>query len=377
MPNVALHNLLGTTTVTRAISRIKTPISRMQRFFGMQIGGNATNPVGGRTAGWDIMDRTRTIATGRPPMSGPANAAPQSIGHVTAQMARFHEKILLHEEKLFRTRPLGGQFGSVDNRGQRYVTQQEAYLAQRFANAREFMVSRMCRGAFYLKQSGENWIPTDTAGSPASMKVDYRVPTDHFAQLDIGGGGNIITAAWDVTSTKILSHILNLNAKAEEEHGWPIRHIWLTGSMWENVLNNDEIQSIGGSSNTVFSTFTPSGETSVEGIEDTGFRGVLRAIPWLTWHVYDAGLTVDGTFTKIIPNDKVIIVPDPTPDLFEYYEGSEIVARNVMDPGVEQVGFSAWTTRVIDPAGFELKAVDNGLPVVYVPKAIYFPTVDF
>lgn len=373
MPNVALHNLLGTATVTRAISRIKTPMSRLQRFFGMQIGGPATNPVGGSSTSWDIFDRTRLIATARAPVAGPANIAPQLIGHGTAIMARFHEKIMLQEAKLFRTRPLGGNFGEIDDRGQRYVTAQERHLAQRFANAREFMVSRMLRGGFYVRPSGNDWIPTDSSANGAFF-VDMKIPSAHrTGQLNIGG--NLIDAVWSTTSNDILGQLLAINAKMEELHGFPLRHIWCNSGIWEYALNNSGFQSVGGSANQVFTTFAPSGERSEEGIEDTGFRGVIRAIPWLTWHVYDAGLEVDGTYTKFFPDGQVAFLPDPDPTVFEFHEGSEVVAENVMDPGAERTGFTAWTTRVIDPAGFDLKALDSGIPVVYVPKAILWGTV--
>jgi hypothetical protein len=379
MANVSLHQLLGTTVVTRAISRIKTPMSRLQQFFGMQPGGPAVNPVGGSMAGYDIFDRTRRIATGRPPFAGPANRAPQAIGHITLQMYRTHEKILLHEAKLFRTRPVGGNFGDVDSRGQRYVTQQEAYLAQLFKNHREFMVSRMLRGQFYVKLDGDDWIPTDTSGADR-MTVDFRIPAANKGKLPSFSSdvvGDVITATWSNAGTDILLHLLNINAAFEEHHGYPLRHAWCPSQVWNAIMANTKIQTVGGSANTVFTTFQPTGLTNEEGIADTGFTAVLRAVPWLTWHVYDAGLEVDGTYTKFLPNDRCVLLPEPSPDIFEFYEGSEIVAENVMDPGSERMGLSAWTTRVIDPAGFELKALDIGMPVPYIPKAIVYAQVIF
>lgn len=377
MASVSLQNLLGTATVTRAISRIKTPMSRLQRFFGMQIGGPAVNPVGGQSATWDIFDRTRQIATGRAPAAGPANIAPQKVGQGATIFPRFHEKMTLQEAKIFRTRPIGGQFGEVDDRGQRYVLRQQEHLAQRFANAREFMVSRMLRGGWYLKPSGNDWIPTDSS-SGGGFFVDLQVPSGHrTAQLDVDGGGDLLTATWNTTSNDILSQILGINSKMEELHGYPLRHIWCNSNTWQYALNNSGFQAIGGSANQVFTTFTPSQETSIEGIQDTGFTAVIRAIPWLTWHIYDAGLEVDGTYTKFFPDQWAAFLPDPSPEVFEYLEGSEVVAENVMDAGTERTGFAAWTTRVIDPAGFDMKAVDSGLPVPYIPKAILWGDVVF
>lgn len=374
--NVTVPQLLGTATVTRAVSRIKTPMQRLQSFFGMLPGGPSANPVGGRQAIWDIMDKTRTIATGRPPVAGPANIPLQKIGQGSAPMFRASEKLLLEEERIFRTRPLGGNFGDVDTRGQRYVAQQEAYLGQRFSNLREFMVSRMLRGEFYIKiNNGDELTVTDTAGS--NIKVDFLIPAGNKSQLNITGSGNTISATWSNAGTPIVDNIMALNAAFEQAHGFPLRHVWCDSVIWGYVMNNTQVRNLGGSANTVFSQFTPTGLTNVEGIQDTGFTGVLRAIPWLTFHVYDAGLDVDGTFTKFFPSTNAAFLPDPDSRIAEMYEGSEIVAENVMDPGTERYGMAAWTTRVIDPAGFELKAVDNCLPVLYVPKAVGWGTVSF
>lgn len=375
MATVALHQLLGSVTVTRAISRIKTPLSRFQTFFGMQPGGSATTDIGGKNFGYDIFNRTRAIATGRPPGTGPASRAPQVVGHVSAAAYRAHEKMLLEEERIFRTRPLGGNWGEVDERGQRYVTRQEGHLAQLFRNNREFMVSRMCRGSFMVKIQGESWIPVDTGGH---FTVDFQVPSGNKSQLNMLGGGDIINVSWaTVASADIPMDCLQINAAFEQLHGRPLRHVWINSTLLGSVLANTALQNLAGTANRVFTSFNPSGVPGPDGIEDTGFTVVFEGLPWVTWHVYDGGLDVDGTFTKFIPDTAAIFLPDPSPDWAEFYNGSEVVAENVMSAGDVRYGLSAWTTRVIDPAGFELKSLDIGLPVLYIPNCIAYGTVVF
>jgi hypothetical protein len=59
-------------------------------------------------------------------------------------------------------------------------------------------------------------------------------------------------------------------------------------------------------------------------------------------------------------------------------EGSEYVRENVtVSQMSERYGMAAWATPVIDPSGVELKMLDNCLPVVYEPFAIYFADVVF
>lgn len=373
MANVALHQLLGTMTVTRAISRIKTPMSRLQTFMGMQPGGPANVDQGGDKFGYDIFDKTRAIAMGRPPGTGPATRAPKSIGHVTVSAYRAHEQILLQEAQIFRTRPIGGQWGDVDVRGQRYVTKQEEYLSQLFRNHREFMVSRMLLGGFQILIQGDNWIPVDSGGT---FSVSYQVPATNLTKLNMTGGGDIIGASWATTaSTDIPGNLLQINAAFEQQHGRPLRHLWCNSVVYAAMLKNAALISLAGSANTVFSTYEPTGITSDEGIQDTGFTAVFRGVPWLTVHVYDGGLDVNGTYTKFFDDTHALFLPDPSPDWAEWYNGSEIVAENVADPGSERFGLSAWTTRTIDPAGFQMKALDVGIPVLYVPKCIAYGSV--
>lgn len=372
---VALHQLLGSMTVTRAISRIKTPMSRLQTWMGMQPGGPANVDQGGDKFAYDIFDKTRAIATGRPPGTGPATRAPQKIGHVTVSAYRAHEQVLIQESQIFRTRPLGGQWGDVDIRGQRYVTRQEGYLAQLFKNHREFMVSRMLRGGFDILIKGDDWIPVDSGGT---FSVSYQIPAGNKSQLNMTGGGNIIDVTWATTaSADIPKHCLMINAAFEELHGRPLRHLWCNSTVYALMLKNAALQALAGSANTTFSTYEVTGLRSEEGIEDTGFTVVFRGMPWLTVHVYDGGLDVNGTFTKFFGDTVALFTPDPSPDWAEWYNGSEIVAENVMDPGSERYGLSAWTTRTIDPAGFQMKALDVGIPVLYVPKCVAFATVVF
>jgi hypothetical protein len=373
--SVSIHQLLGAQRVTRAISRIKTPLSRFQTWMGVQPGGPFSSDQGGDKFGYDVMDRTRMLAMGRPPGTGPATRAPNILGHITVSAYRAHEKMILLESRIFRTRPLGGQYGDVDTRGQQYVTKQEEFMSQLFRNNREFMVSRALRGKFDVKISGDNWVPVDTGSGHFS--VDFKIPAGNKTQLDMLGAGSIIDATWANAATNIPLHCLKINAAFEQLHGIPLRHIWINSTGLNNVMNNTKMQALAGTANRVFESFVPTGIVGPDGIEDTGFTVRFNALPWLTWHVYDGGLDVDGTFTKFIGDTHAIFLPDPSSTIWEWYNGSEVVKENVMAPGDERYGLQAWVTSVIDPAGFELKGLDIGMIVPYIPKAIGFGTVVF
>lgn len=372
-----LQEILSPSVVNRVISRIKTPQSRLQNFFGMQLGGPNSNPIGRRYFSWDIFDKTRTMAKMRAPGTGPATGAAQTVGRVTGVFPRVHEEIRLDYERLHNLRALGRPAGEIDQMGLNYITRQEEFLAQRFANFREFMVSRMLKGSFDILQDGDDWLPVDTANG--TISVNYQVPAGNLNQLNMTGAGNIINGRWDNGTTSIFTHLVNINQAMEQLTGRPLRHIWTDSTMWQHVLTNTQIHDIGGTANTVFAEYQKVDERGPDGLPVNEFVGVLRAIPWLQWHIYDAGLDIASaggatTFTRFFDstNGEVSFLPDPGPDWVEMLIGSEPVIDAYGAPAVERFGFYAWTFTNIKPASIELIAVDNSIPAVYVPKAIAY-----
>lgn len=380
---VTLHQLFQTPTITRVVSRIKTPLSLFQQFLGQLPGQGAHDSVSGRHVGWDIFDATRLMAKGRPPGNGPATVSPKRVGHVSSVAYRAHEKIHLAQEQIFRTRPLGAQFGNVDVRGQSYINRQTTFLTQRFRNNREFMVSRMFRNGFGVKLSGEDWIPVERGDANALFTVDYQIPSTHINQLDMGTGSNIIGASWHLAATDVIGDVLAINKAMERTNGRPLRHVWIDSTTFGYLLNNTGLQTIGGSAFRVFESLSSRQMRSTEGVPDSGFDVIFRALPLQTFHIYDAVLANDdlapgsaedttANTSQLVPTDYAIFMPEPDPSWQGWIDASEVVAENIMDPGREQFGFHSWTTRVIDPAGWELKMLDNGLPALYVPKSVAY-----
>src|SRR3954471_12305691 len=106
-----LQEVLSPSVVNRVISRIKVPQSRLQNFFGMQLGGPNNNPIGRRIFSWDIFDKTRSIAPMRAPGTGPGTVVKQSVGRVTGTFPRAHAEVRLDYEVLHNLRSLGRPAG--------------------------------------------------------------------------------------------------------------------------------------------------------------------------------------------------------------------------------------------------------------------------
>jgi hypothetical protein len=394
---ITVQQLFQTPTITKVIQQIASPLSLFQQFYGMTPGATASQSVSGRYVGWDIVNPTRSIAKGRAPMTGPATVSRKPIGNVMAQVYRMHEKTLILQEEVFRVRPPGSAIGTVDLRGQSYVRRQIDFLTQKFRNSREFMVSRMFRGGWGVKLEGEDWVPVEYGDSTAVFNVDMQLPSTHKDYLAMGTGANIITESWDDPAADIIGQLLTLDMASERESGRPLRHIWITGSTFKYLLNNTGLQTGAGTAYRVFESLRArESNMQVNGdkFPDSGFDVVFRALPLHTFHVYNGGLILDQTsgvtessettpnqrsasyYNLLVPSNKAIFTPEPG-SWCGWVEGSEVVAENLMDPGKEVFGFHPWTTRVIDPPGWELKVLDNGLPVLYEPYAVAYGTVIF
>jgi hypothetical protein len=361
---VATSQLLAPKTIQKAISQLDLPGTSLQTLFGWGLGGSNVASQGGRNFSYDVFNIARSIATGRVPMQTLAVTKPQSVGSVSATFPRAAEKIQLFDEELLNRRPLGGPNAGVD-RGEQFVTRQEAYLAQRFANLIEFQTAAMLRGSYSYTSDGDLLRHGFSGGETT---VSYQVPAGNLDQLNMLGGGNILAADWATSTTDIPAHLHSINAAMIQLTGMGLAHVIVTSTGWQHIVNNQAVQDQGGSAGPVFDSLrrTSAGE----------FTATLRSLPWLTFHVIDYGLEIyDGsseTFTKLIEDDHAAFVPEPAPRWVQYLEGSEFVTEGPNGPKHERLGFYAWSFPTHDPSGWELCAVFNGIPALYTPSAIAY-----
>ena len=189
---VSSRELFSAPVVTKVIKQIATPYDRLQRFFGLTMESNTVEERRGRDFAWDIMNPPRTLAQVRSPISGPASRAPIASSMNFARCPRLHEKVTLLDDMVYNQRQLGQGPDMVDRSGQAYVARQQNMLAQRFKNAREFMVSRLFKGGFGVTVSGQDWSLSEKGGGSNVYDVDYKLPASNQDQLNINGDGACI-----------------------------------------------------------------------------------------------------------------------------------------------------------------------------------------
>jgi hypothetical protein len=384
---VTIHEMTKTPFVLGVFSRLKAAGLALSDFYGIGPGKAPTEVSPRRSLVYDIYNTTRTMTHARSPYVGPGKSSPQKIGQSTAHALRLYEAIPLMYEKIFQTRPLGAQIGEIDATGQAYIARQQKYLAQRFMNAMEFMVSRMFRGGFSILIDGDDWKLREKGSG--TVDVEYNLPAAHKSQLAVGGAAgssDVIDASWDDPTTNIVQQLLNLNKASERISGYVQKHIWINSTTYGQLLNNEQLRDIRGTANRIFDSQTGRTIKTTEDARESGFQVIFGAIPQFTFHIYDAvsHVTVDKDSTTAselslyIPDNIALITPEP--EMGGWYglaTCTEPIRENDISDVIYPNGLHSWSYPTNDPPGFEQRVIWNGVPLLYNPYAHFYATVIF
>ena len=360
--------ILTSVRILKLVSRQKKAINPIAKFLGINIGGENRITIGGRKTSYDIFSNTRRIASGRAPGVSNARRKPQVVGNVDVVFPRSAETIPLLDETLLNFRNLGGPGeGQLSASAENYITKQEVYLGQRFENIIEFQAAAMLRGQYVFVVQNDDLFHSF---SGTGHTIDFKIPAGNKTGLNMLGGGNIIDGPWSTSSTDILSQLHAINAAMQQLYGEGLSHILCNSTVWVNALQNDSLKNVAGSANRVFE------EQLVDG--NRQFTARLHAAPWITWHIMDHVLDTgtSDTKTKMLPDGFASFLPEPSSEWVQYMDGSEIVTEGPNGVRDERTGFYPYAYPTHDPSGWDLCAVSNGLPALYVPNAIAFGNVE-
>jgi hypothetical protein len=387
--SITLEQALRHPFVLNVISRITAATNPLQAHFrvGMDAPADPVMPAGIRAVSYDIFDHTRQLASLRAPEAGPKRVRRQRIGVGSGYLHRSYEAMSVTYEQIASLRPLGSPIGTLDKNGQSYVVKQIAYQTDRFRNLREWILSRMFRGGYYITLDGDDHYVSDSSGT---IQVDFKHPSENRSQLAAGdAGANIIDSPWNDPSTDIVTQILNLNKAAMRRTGLPIEEIWVNSTTIGQLVNNTTLQAQGGAAFRVWETAEWKDVASISDVPQR--RGLLemrfRAIPWIVFYVCDSVLATPTTQAEnhpvastevdlLIPNDRALMTPRPGSWLTRA-TGTEIIQRTLMSAPEPVVGFQTWQRPTLDPYGKELLFIDNFFPVPQIPAAWYYATVNF
>lgn len=383
MAGSAILSILTPSVVTKIVSTIRAPGSILSRYFGWNVGGANVGNVQGRTYTYDIYDFVRDVARGRIPGSSNNAIAMNPVGNVSISLARSGEKVALDYNTLLQIRTLGENAGVRDVAGKRYIERQAKTLRQRQDNFREFVAAgALCNGGsygFYIVN--DDMIPTFS--STANILVDHKIPAANkligaaFAPgLVLDGTTNLVDASWAVASTDIPGQLQAIDAGLQGQAGNPLKHIIVNFSVWKNVIANDKVRALAGTSNRPFASWTNTGMKLPDGTDAGVFSAVLEGLPQYEWLICNSKIklaTTSGTTladTRVVQDDYVTFMIENDNMWIQMIEGSEIVKDNDLAPPVEREGFYSWLLEKADPARFELHALQSVGLEINVPKGI-------
>ena len=386
MAGVSYEQLMKPLQILKMVEKLHKVGSFFQTFMKM---GPDTPPSivsDHRTFGYDQYANTRTLAPAVAPGSAPSRMGLKPIGQNTVTMVRNHSAISIYDEKVFMSRPPGGRLSEVDAAGRRYIRLQMEHLVQNFRNSREFMISRMLRGGFGLQSvGGDQYRYTELNDASADIVNDYGLPSENVADL-----GGIIASGegWDEAGAPVHEHLLTLSKRMAQKSGYAPKHIIMNSSTLTPLFENTVLQKIRGDAFRIFDTFSQREISPQDAKSSVMYTVVFGAIPMFRFHAINEGLVLDeviadetnqisdANFKLFVPDGKAIIVPEPDGTWAGYAAGKEPVRERTDQMSSRVVtGFGTWRTPEIDPARYDIKALDNGLPVLYIPRVVHFADV--
>jgi hypothetical protein len=367
----SVNEILAPEVIIREVTRIQLPATMLSDLFGWGLSArdpskqDKANTVDYdlREGSYDVYNRTQDIAPASVPGSSNTEIKPQPSGKVRFVIPRSAQQLSLKHEDLINRRMIGAPVTAVDQMGENYIARQQRTMAELVANMIEFQTAAMLRGSYMFDQFGDELRQGFSGGD---VTIDYQIPAGNKNQLNMLGTGDIIAASWANTSTDIPAHIMAINDAMNALNGMGIEHAICRSSTFMYVLNNTKVAAQAGTVNTPFMSYDQVGPGR--------FRAVLRAIPWLTWHIVDYRLRIwDGSayaLTGLIGTDQVTFMPTPNPSWVQYYNGSEVVTEGPNGVMALRRGYYPYAYPSWNPSGWVLGQVHNGFPALYVPSAI-------
>ena len=260
--------------------------------------------------------------------------------------------------------------GSEQRLGEEEVAREVSEFRQLFDNTRVASVfSAFALGKVHFDSDG-NLLPTS---SSAAISVDYEIPSGNLGQLDVFGGGAIISASWATAGTKIAKHVQLLHKAARKKTGYKLEHALYGENIFDYFLSNTQLKEIIYRNNRFQDAFT-TGE-----IPD-GFLGIKK---W--WPAYQ-GFFEDqnGVLQDSFGVDTVTFIPEPDPTWWEWINGSYPVpttidlqpdASSALSTIVLQSGMFMYAVLTTDPVGIKMIAGDTFLPMIKVPGSVFIADV--
>ncbi len=370
--SLALPTALQPEIINERISRLKVQNTVLQKAFGLGMGGANVRQTPSRRGVYDVFNETRDLPPAVTPGAVAATMDRQPVGAVTFTIPRAATNTPILMEEVNQLRPIGGPAGDIDQLGEKYILDQEANVRQKYVNLREFQVASMLRGSYTFSQSAPDRFVHDFSGG--TITVDFQIPAGNKSQLNMLAGGDVIGTSWDNAAAPIVRDILAIDQAFQQLCGRPLTDIWVNSTVWGHVIVNTEVQNTAGSVNNPVESITRDNSE-----DNLSFTAILKAVPWVTWHITNHALNIgsSNTTTRLIADTMAVFTARMDGNIVQYWECPEPVVDPVTGAMSNQYGEYYYAKAIDNPVSYELHGRFNGLPILKIPAAVAPGTVVF
>lgn len=378
----ALQTLLNPVVLTRTISQVAASSDWLSNLFGVQPGGkNILQHGHGREGAFHIYNNTRKVAKGRTPGAAAGRRGAQPMGKVMFSYPRMHDSVSLLAEDLHNLAKIDDP-AVRDVAGEDMISRQTTTLAQLASNWRKVQLMGMLRDSLYIVRAGDDEYFSLTDPGILGERVNFRMPAGNRAQLNMLGGGNLVTGTFASDATDIPLILGNINAAFQQLNGGFLGAVITNWQVWNAIIGNAFVQATHGSSSAPFMSLQWDGESTLAKTMKNVYTARLNFMPQTTFYVTDEGLEIGApnseTYQKIVPaNQAAFIGFTPGDDVVGMYEGSEPVAEVDGGPMTVKTGLASWSVARANPTQTEIYVLDNAMIANHVPNSIAFADVVF
>lgn len=358
----AIEQVLGADNLSGLIQGVVSGVPDDLLPAGFMPGGGNVRQVDGAAATYHKVEGTRQTARlvhyGAPSVK----RSLQGITEVPVKLIHTFEHQHHTPATMMNLMEEGNQ--AKQRMGAQTVARQVGEFGRLFQNLRISSVySALNMGAIYFDGDG-HLLPTS---SGAVVTVNFQVPAANKNQL-----GGIIGASWATAGTDIPLDVAQIRGQARKTTGYPLKYAFFGENIPTYLAGNDYVKQM------LFNNEALTGEIARGDVPD----GLLK----LTWRPLNEAFFVDsaGTAQEWTGADTVIFAPEPSPEWWEWVEGTYPVPQNLQitsDASSALSGLSpipgafSYAEITTDPPGIKHMAGDTFLPLLKVPAAIYIATV--
>lgn len=297
------------------------------------------------------------------------NRKQSGITEVPVKLAHTFEHI--HHKPSVLQNLLNPNDGSIQQMGEQEISRQTADFQQLFMNLRVATVQQaLFTGNIFFDNEGDLL----ASSSGAVITIDMQIPAANKNQLNILGGGNLISADWDTDGTDIIGDMSNIHTAARKKTGYPIQTAFYGADVPSILLGNTALKEI-------LNRNPRTQEAFMNGMVSNNTLGVANWVPASDAFFEDA----DGTLQSIIGDKNVVFTPNPSPEWWEVIEGTYPVPTNIGNISADGSGALTNVTNtrgmfsyahvLSDPVTIKHLAGDTFLPLIKVPNAVFIATV--